>query len=41
VEIFIAIFSSLEEIDIAKDIEQSIIYKGVTNYQNLSGKTSI
>ena len=30
-----------DEEDIAKDIEKSLIEKGVTNYQNLVGKTTI
>jgi heptosyltransferase-2 len=37
----IVIFGGLDEIDIAKDIEKSLIEKGVTNYQNLAGKTTI
>jgi len=37
----IIIFGGLDEIDIAEDIEQSLIEKGITNYQNLAGKTSI
>ena len=37
----IIIFGSPDEEDIAKDIEKSLIEKGVTNYQNLVGKTTI
>ena len=37
----IVIFGGPEEIGIAKDIEKSLIEKGVTNYQNLVGKTTI
>ena len=37
----IVIFGGPDEIDIAKDIEKSLIEKGVTNYQNLAGKTTI
>ncbi len=37
----IVIFGGPDEIDIAKDIEKSLIEKGVTNYQNLVGKTTI
>jgi len=40
-EFDIVIFGSKDEIDIAKDIEKSLIEKGVTNYQNLAGKTTI
>jgi heptosyltransferase II len=37
----IIIFGGLGEVDIANDIEKSLIEKGVTNYQNLAGKTTI
>ena len=37
----ILIFGSDKEIDIAKDIENFLIEKGVANYQNLAGQTSI
>ena len=37
----IVIFGGPDELDIAKDIERSLIEKGVTNYQNLAGKTTI
>ena len=37
----ILIFGGPEEIDIALDIENYLIKKGVLNYQNLSGKTTI
>jgi len=37
----INIFGGPDEVAIAKDIEKSLIEKGVTNYQNLAGKTSI
>jgi heptosyltransferase-2 len=37
----IVIFGGLGEIDIANDIEKSLIEKGVANYQNLAGKTTI
>ena len=37
----IIIFGGDQEKDIAYDIENFLIKKGVTNYQNLSGKTSI
>jgi heptosyltransferase II len=37
----IVIFGGPGEKDIAKDIEKYLIKKGVTNYQNLSSKTSI
>ena len=37
----IVIFGGPDEIDIVKDIEKSLIEKGVTNYQNLVGKTTI
>ena len=37
----IVIFGGPDEIDIAKYIEKSLIEKGVTNYQNLAGKTTI
>jgi heptosyltransferase II len=37
----IIIFGGLEEKDIASDIERFLIEKGVKNYQNLAGKTSI
>ena len=37
----IVIFGGLGEVDIANDIEKSLIEKGVTNYQNLAGKTTI
>jgi len=37
----IVIFGGLGETNIAKDIEKYLIEKGVNNYQNLSGQTSI
>ena len=37
----IVIFGGLGEVDIANDIEKSLIEKGVNNYQNLAGKTTI
>ena len=37
----IIIFGGPSEIDIASDIEKILIEKGVSNYQNLAGKTSI
>jgi heptosyltransferase II len=37
----IIIFGALVEVDIANDIEKSLIEKGVTNYQCLAGKTTI
>lgn len=37
----ITIFGGHNEIDIAFDIEQRIVKSGVTNYQNLTGKTTI
>ena len=37
----ILIFGGPDEIDIALDIENYLIKKGVLNYQNLSGKTTI
>jgi len=37
----IIIFGGPEEVDIANDIEKTLIEKGVANYQNLAGKTSI
>ena len=37
----IVIFGGLGEVDIASDIEKSLIENGVTNYQNLAGKTTI
>ncbi|OCL83695.1 MULTISPECIES: glycosyltransferase family 9 protein [Arcobacteraceae] len=37
----IVIFGGPSEVDIAKDIENELIKNGVTNYQNLAGKTSI
>ena len=37
----IIIFGGLGETNIAKDIEKYLIEKGVNNYQNLSGQTSI
>ena len=37
----IIIFGGPNEVDIAGDIEKSLIEKGVDNYQNLAGKTSI
>jgi len=40
-EFDIVIFGSLDEIDIAKDIEKLLIEKGVTNYKNFAGKTTI
>jgi len=37
----IVIFGGPDELDIAKDIEKSLIEKGVINYQNLAGKTTV
>jgi len=37
----IVIFGGLGEVDIANDIEKSLIEKSVTKYQNLAGKTTI
>ncbi|WP_404815203.1 lipopolysaccharide heptosyltransferase II [Candidatus Thioglobus autotrophicus] len=37
----IVIFGGPGETDIASDIEKSLIENGITNYQNLAGKTSI
>ena len=37
----IVIFGGTEEIDIANDIEQLLIKKGVDNYQNLAGRTTV
>ena len=37
----IIIFGSTNEKDFAKDIEKSLIAKGINNYQNLAGKTTI
>ena len=37
----IVIFGGPNEVSMANDIEKSLIEKGVTNYQNLAGKTSI
>ena len=37
----IVIFGGLDEIDIANEIEKSMIEKGVTNFKNFAGKTSI
>ena len=37
----IVIFGGPDEVDIANDIEQSLIKNGITNYQNLAGKTTI
>lgn len=37
----IIIFGSKSELSIAKDIENILIEKGITNYQNLAGKTTI
>jgi heptosyltransferase II len=37
----IVIFGGPQEIDIANDIENYLILKGVNNFQNLSGKTKI
>jgi len=37
----IVIFGGPGEVDIAGDIEQGLIENGVTNYQNLAGKTTI
>ena len=37
----ILIFGGPDEIDIANDIEQYLIEMGVTNYQNLAGKTML
>ena len=40
-EFDIIIFGSTNEKDFAKDIEKSLIAKGINNYQNLAGKTTI
>ena len=37
----IMIFGGPDEVDIAMDIEKSLLNKGVKNYQNLAGKTTI
>jgi heptosyltransferase-2 len=37
----IVIFGGPSETDIAKDIENELIKNGITNYQNLAGKTTI
>ncbi|MCT7447130.1 glycosyltransferase family 9 protein [Aliarcobacter skirrowii] len=37
----IVIFGGPSEVDMAKDIENELIKNGVTNYQNLAGKTTI
>jgi heptosyltransferase II len=37
----VVIFGGLGEVNIAHDIEKSLIEKGITNYQNLAGKTTI
>ena len=37
----IVIFGGLSEKDIAMDIEKSLIEKGIDNYQNLAGNTTI
>ena len=37
----IVIFGGPDEVDIANDIEQSLIKNGIINYQNLAGKTTI
>jgi heptosyltransferase-2 len=37
----IVIFGGDKEKDIASDIEQMLVHAGVTNYQNLAGRTSI
>ncbi|MDN5050720.1 glycosyltransferase family 9 protein [Aliarcobacter butzleri] len=37
----IVIFGGLAETNIAKDIENELVSKGITNYQNLAGKTTI
>ena len=37
----IIIFGSTNEKDFSKDIEKSLIAKGINNYQNLAGKTTI
>jgi len=37
----IIIFGGKKEKDIANDIEKILIMKGITNYQNLAGKTSL
>ena len=37
----IIIFGGQSEVDIANDIEKSLIKKGISNYQNLAGKTTI
>jgi len=37
----IVIFGGLGEVDIALDIEKSLLNKGVKNYKNLAGKTTI
>jgi len=37
----ILIFGGIKERDIAKDIEKILVDKGISNYRNLTGKTSI
>ena len=37
----IVIFGGPSEVDIAFDIEKSLLEKGVKNYKNLAGKTTI
>jgi heptosyltransferase II len=37
----IVIFGGPNEVDIANDIEKELILNGITNYQNLAGKTTI
>ena len=37
----IIIFGGSDEVEIANDIEKSLVQNGVTNYQNLAGKTTI
>jgi heptosyltransferase II len=37
----IIIFGGIDEVDIALDIERLLVERGVLNYQNLAGKTSI
>ena len=37
----VVIFGGSDEIDIANDIEKLLIKKGVDNYQNLAGRTTV
>ncbi len=37
----ILIFGGINEVDIALDIEKLLIHSGISNYQNLAGKTTI